>query len=268
MKIDKNIQKKFANRTFKPSASAWERLSVKLDEQPKQKKIGWFFYIRAAASILLLVSIGFYLFSDAQKDFIPKNEVVISPLKMKVIDENIEKIIKEIPIEEAFVKKDKVDNQLTFKKNLIEKKKSDILSKNNKLQNFNIKIIPKKELSVFVLLEEVPIALSMQKQSTKKDIFKQDLNSSIKVNSDDLLYAVTHSSEEVRKYYAKYNVNRDDVLKTIRNQLQESNLKINPDTILAEVERTIDNDVFHNNFIKSLKRAVTDIAAVIASRNN
>ena len=43
-KIDKNIQKKFVNRTFKPSNSAWERLSAQLDEQPKQKKNGWFFF--------------------------------------------------------------------------------------------------------------------------------------------------------------------------------------------------------------------------------
>lgn len=51
--IDQNIKKKFDNRTLEPSSSAWERLSVQLDEQPKQKKIGWFFYIGAAASILL-----------------------------------------------------------------------------------------------------------------------------------------------------------------------------------------------------------------------
>ncbi len=61
--LDNNIKEKLQNRTFQPSASAWERLSAQLDEQPKQKKRGWFFYIGAAASILLLITIGFQIFS-------------------------------------------------------------------------------------------------------------------------------------------------------------------------------------------------------------
>ena len=43
-KLDHSVKEKLANRTFIPSASAWERLSMKLDEQPKEKKRGWFFY--------------------------------------------------------------------------------------------------------------------------------------------------------------------------------------------------------------------------------
>ena len=83
-----------------------------------------------------------------------------------------------------------------------------------------------------------------------------------------MLYAVTHSSQEVKEYYAKYNLSRDDVLRTIKSELKKSNIKVNPNIILAEVERTIDDDDFQNNFMKSIKRRVTDIAAAIASRNN
>ncbi len=83
-----------------------------------------------------------------------------------------------------------------------------------------------------------------------------------------MLFAVTHSPQEVKTYYAKYNVNRDDVLKTIKSELKKSNLKVNPETILAEVERTIDEDDFQNNFMKTLKRRVSDIATAIASRND
>jgi hypothetical protein len=267
-KTDKNIQKKFENRTFKPSASAWERLSVQLDEQPKQKKIGWFFYIGAAASILLLVSIGMQLFSDDQKDFTPKNEVVISPIDIEAIDKNIEKSIKEVPPEEAIVRKYKDDHTNGFSKNVIGKKKNNVIPKNEKLQDFKIKFVPENEQLIVAKPQEIPNIILVKEESTKKDVYKQNLNSSIKINSDDLLYAVTHTSEEVKKYYAKYNVNRDDVLRTIRNQLKESNLKVNPNTILVEVERTIDDDIFQNNFIKSLTRRVSDIASAIASRND
>ena len=79
---------------------------------------------------------------------------------------------------------------------------------------------------------------------------------------------MTHSKEEVKAYYAKYNINRDEVLQSIQNQLNKSNFKIDANTILAEVERDIDEDDFQNNFMKSLKKRVSDIASAIASRND
>lgn len=267
-KIDKNIQNKFQNRTFKPSASAWERLSVQLDEQPKPKKIGWFFYISAAASVLLLVSIGIQLFSEDTKDFIPKNEVVVSPIDKTIINTNIDKFIKEVPSEEAIVKKDKVDKEIDLNTNAVVKKNNNALKKYKKSQK--IKIVSEKEKIIIAKMEALPIVHLAREEPIKNKIerLKQNPNVSIKVNSEDLLYAVTNSPEDVKKYYAKYNVNRAGVLKTIQNQLKESNLSVDPNTILAEVERTIDDDVFQNNFMKSLKRRVTDIASAITSRND
>ena len=85
---------------------------------------------------------------------------------------------------------------------------------------------------------------------------------------DDLLYAVTHSPKEVKAYYAKYNVNRDDVLRTIKSELKKLNIKVNLNLILAEVERNIIEDDFQNNFMKSIKRKVSDFAIALASRND
>ena len=110
--------------------------------------------------------------------------------------------------------------------------------------------------------------ISEFKQSLQFKEIEKDQNSSIKINADDLLFAVTHSQKEVKAYYAKYQINRDDVLKTIKSELKKSNLKVKPETILAEVERSIDDDDFQNNFLKNLKRKVSDIATAIASRNN
>jgi hypothetical protein len=267
-KIDKNIQNKFQNRTFKPSASAWERLSVQLDEQPKQKKIGWFFYISAAASILLLVSIGIQLFSEDTKDFIPKNEVVVSPIDKTIINKNIDKFINEVPLEEAIVKKDKVDNEADLNTNTVVKKSNNAIKKYKKPQK--MKIVPEKETIVIAKIEELPNVHPTKEEPVnyKTKGLNQDPKGSIKINSEDLLYAVTHSPEDVKEYYAKYNVNRAGVLKMIQNQLKEYNLKVDANTILVEVERSIDDDVFQNNFMKSLKRRVTDIASAIATRND
>lgn len=267
-KLDNNIKKKFENRTFEPSASAWERLSVQLDEQPKQKKIGWFFYIGVAASILLLVTIGIQVFNDDTEEIIPKEEIVISPIDTNIIDKKIKDFVNEIPIEEALVKENNVEVEAQ-KKSII-----NVISTKEKSQSRKIEFKSiKKEKTVIAKVEEESkinvISTEMEKSPIKKSkILKQDPNSTIKINANDLLYAVTHSPKEVKEYYAKYNVNREDVLKTIHNELKKSNLKVNPNTILAEVERNIDDDDFQNNFMKSLKRRVSDIASAIASRND
>ena len=290
-KLDNSIKNKLKDRTFEPSASAWERLSAQLDEQPKDKKRGWFFYIGYAASILLLVSIGIQLFSNTDDEFPTKDEIVLEQIDKDLIDKNLEKLKNEIPVEKAIVKNDAVEEQQEgssiIKKNVsligVEKTKKPIFIKNqDKIIiaktdfNKNINIITRKEEShkketktiIAKVKEKVPNVILKKEESLIKPKYKQDPKSAIKINSQDLLYAVTHSQKEVEAYYAKHNVSREDVLKTIKSELKKSNIKINPNTILAEVERTIGEEDFQNKFMKSLKRRVSDIATAIASRND
>lgn len=262
-KIDKNIKEKFANRTFKPSASAWERLSLQLNEQPKTKKFGLFFCTGIAASILLLVTISIQIFNNGSGVLIQKEETVISPIDKKQFDMKIDDQINQISFPEVLVK----NEVLELKKEIINLpviKNKNSVSKPDKFY--------KKNLSINQIVGNKDDVISNEIKKSKEilnhKILKQDPNSSIKINADDLLYAVTHSSKEVKAYYAKYNINREEVLKTIKSELKKSNLKINPKTILAEVERSIDDDFFENNFMKGLKKRVSDIAVAIASRNN
>ena len=282
-KLDNNIKQKLQNRTFEPSASAWERLSTQLDEQPKQKKRGWFFYIGAAASILLLVSIGIQVLSS-DKEEIKINEIIVdTKIDTNTIDEKIEQFINEIPVEKAIVKVDEVEEEqkVNYNENVIANKvkqshiNREITSSQtprndnteiaitNKMNN----VIPTKEESL-VKVVEISENHPTKEKKLKENTFKQDPNSKIKINSDDLLFAVTHSSKEVKAYYAKHNLTRDDVLKTIKSELQKTNIKVNPNTILAEVERTIGEEDFENNFLKSIKRRVSGIATALASRND
>ncbi|WP_298777689.1 hypothetical protein [uncultured Polaribacter sp.] len=261
--LDNNIKEKLQNRTFQPSASAWERLSAQLDEQPKQKKRGWFFYIGAAASILLLIMVGFQIFSKNDDQIMPENIIVKEILDVENIDKSIDKFINEIPKEEAIVKVDKVEENdknnatvILIKEEFYPKQKQVNIAKNDEINN--------KE-KVIVQVAKRDVILDEKKS---KNALQQNSNSRIKINSDDLLFAVTHSPQEVKTYYAKNNINRIEVLNTIKSELKKSNLKVNPETILAEVERTIIDDDFQNNFMKTLKRRVSDIATVIASRND
>lgn len=262
-KIDKNIQEKFLNRTFTPSASAWERLSVQLDEQPKQKKFDWFYYTKIAASIVLLFTVSVYFFSDQLKEKSPKEEIVISPSNKKNNEKKNEQLINEVAIPDALVK-----NQEVFvKKQIIN---SPVIASSKKILSTK-KSKVKSQLTEAIITtnikEDRKVSRTKEKYIPEK-IVSPDSKNSIKINADDLLYAVTHTPKEVKAYYAKYNTNREDVLKAIKNELKKSNIKVNPNTILAEVERNIDDEFFENTFMKSLKRRVSDIALVIANRNN
>lgn len=260
--IDKNIKEKLSNRSFTPSASAWERLSVQLDEQPKQKKIGWLFYASIAATIMLLFTVSTNFFSDDSKEISPKEEIVILPTDRIVIDEKIDQLINEVPTSQTLVK----NQEILVKKQIIH---SPVIASNKKQPTKKSKT--KKQLTNNIaktrINEGVNTSKKMEEYVPKKAVLPKS-NNSIKVNADDLLYAVTHTPKEVKAYYAKYNTNREDVLKTIKTELKKSNIKINPNTILAEVERNIDDEFFENTFMKSLKRRVSDIAFAIASRNN
>lgn len=270
--LDNKIKKKLENRTFKPSASAWERLSMQLDEQPKEKKRGWFFYIGIAASILLLVSIGIQLIADKEESLTPKEIIVDTPIDTNTIDNKIDKMFNEVPVEEAIVEIKKVEEEQIIDKPVIANKvkqsvfkKKNISLKTNDKDKIVIAKIDKKETNSISKLK----IISTEKDTSKSiKIIKQNPNSRIKINSEDLLFAVTNSTQEVKEYYTKYEVNREDVLKTVKSELKKSNIKINPETILTEVERTIDDDDFKNNFMKSLKTKISNIATAIASRNN
>ena len=93
-------------------------------------------------------------------------------------------------------------------------------------------------------------------------------NSVIHVDSGDLLYAVTHSQEEVLSYYNKKRLSRESILEIINNELEKSNLKVDPKTILAEVERTIHDTYLENNFLKSIQERISTLTTAIASRND
>ena len=122
-----------------------------------------------------------------------------------------------------------------------------------------------KKKTIVKALEKKPLIVALK---NKKNTFFEKSKSSINVNPNDLLYAVTHSQNQVEAYYAKHNVTKEDVLNTIKSELKKSNLKVNPNVILAEVENKIATDNYENNFLKNVKKRVSNIATAIASRND
>tara|TARA_B110000238_G_scaffold40289_1_gene42913 strand:- start:2285 stop:3091 length:807 start_codon:yes stop_codon:yes gene_type:complete len=264
-KLDTNIKEKFGQRKIAPSANAWERLSLQLDLQPKQKKKGWFWFASSAASVLILFSLGLYTFSSDSLENIPTKEIIVNQeIDTVQILNKIEAIFKDAPVENALVKSEKKENRTKMNSKVIAVKKINIiLPKKVVIQNI---ISKNNETTAVANVNKKNTFILPIKEVSKGEDFTNG-NSRIKVNASDLLYAVLNEPI-VEEEALKNNMSSAALLKMIKIELKKSNLKVDPKIILAEVESTIKNDIFQNNFLKSLKARITDIATAVASRND
>ena len=260
-KIDKIIKEKFENRALTPSVSSWERMENMLDVQQSQTKKKRYYFIGIAASIVMLLGIFFGLTKN-QMDEIknpPTQEqiIVTVPEKKPTIKtdnvKDVEELVKEVSTDNAVASVTKKNKEFKMPQSSLKSlEKTESIIASNENSNSSIK-------------NEVISIDNINNNASIKEPIKS--NARIQVNSDDLLYAVTHSPEEVKEYYANLKLNRNDVLDSIKIKLKKSNLKINPEVILAEVERSIEDDTYQGNFRNNLGRRISTIIVAVANRN-
>ena len=275
-KIDTNIKQKFAQRELAPSASAWERLSKELDGQPKHKKRGWLLYTGYAATVLILISVGIYTFSrNAIADEILENVLVKQEIDTVQILHKIDKVFNEVPLEKAIVKaaivKEKQLKTSILEKSSVEQSIAEIEADKilKKEADTPVLTIESKEIRSVVMVEEkkaifIPIKETIINKTTTQPILK----ARIKVNAEELLYAVTNESKYPLTISFERNINRAELLTTIKNELEKSNFQVDPKIILAEVELAIKEDFFQNNFLETIRKSITSFATAAVNRNN
>ena len=275
-KLDNNVKEKFGQREIAPSVSAWERLSAQLDGQPKHKKRSWFLYAGYAASILILISICMYTFSSDSIERMPLEDVLVKQeIDTVQILHKIDEVFNEIPIEKALVKseiiKEKQIDTFTSEKVSINLQiagieKDEILKKEVDMRVITIE--SKENRSVVKVEENKAVIIPITETITNKKRILQSINTRIKVNAEDLLFAVTNESKYPLTKSVERNMNSADLLITIKNELKKSNFKVDPKIILSEVEGTIEKDFFQNNFLKIIKTNLTNLARNVVNRNN
>ena len=275
-KLDNNVKEKFGQREIAPSVSAWERLSAQLDGQPKHKKRSWFLYAGYAASILILISICMYTFSSDSIERMPLEDVLVKQeIDTVQILHKIDEVFNEIPIEKALVKseiiKEKQIDTFTSEKVSINLQiagieKDEILKKEVDMRVITIE--SKENRSVVKVEENKAVIIPITETITNKKRILQSINTRIKVNAEDLLFAVTNESKYPLTKSVERNMNSADLLITIKNELKKSNFKVDPKIILSEVEGTIEKDFFQNSFLKIIKTNLTNLARNVVNRNN
>lgn len=94
--FEKNIKEKLNERKIQPSAQAWDKLEMMLnDQEVKTIKKSPRTYLFIAASILVFVSLGTFFFK-MNSDSIEPNVIQIQPTENLVIEENRNEEVEEI----------------------------------------------------------------------------------------------------------------------------------------------------------------------------
>jgi len=272
-KIDTNIKQKFAQRELAPSASAWERLSKELDGQPKHKKRGWFLYTGYAATVLILISVGIYTFSrNAIADEILENVLVKQEIDTVQILHKIDKVFNEVPLEKAIVKavivKEKQLKTSILEKSSVEQSIAEIEADKILKKEADTPVVTKEIRSVVIVEEKKAIVIPIKETIINKTTTQPILKARIKVNAEELLYAVTNESKYPFTISFERNTNRAELLATIKNELEKSNFQVDPKIILAEVELAIKDDFFDNNFLETIRLSIESFATAAVNRNN
>lgn len=283
--IDKIVSDSLKSRTIQPSNSSWERLSNQLDIAQEKKRKNWFLYVGYAASVLLLISVGFFMNTDDVLEPITPNTIVTAPVvdTTKFVKPTLQNTI---PTETVIVNVDEVEKKQPQNNTITKKRKPQIkqakIIENNPIiiadANVDIKKENKNKLDKNrIIIDSNSLLNSVDNSTTtvaktkieipkaSKKIFKQ---TDIKINSDALLFAATNPTKDINEFYKKYNVDRNDVLKNIQKELQKVNLKIDANTLLTDVEKKIDEDTFRNSFMQVVKGKITGLASAISNRNN
>lgn len=291
-KIDKIVRDSLQSRTIQPSDSAWERLSNQLDVLEAPKRINWFKYAGYAASVLLLISVAFFINTNDVTDPIKKNVIVTAPVidttefikpsfNNSVPQETV--IVKaEKPTEDAKNAKNKVHKQVGVAKKSTDVRVPNVVTENSRIVIAKHTSIDKKKTkndsSIRIKIDSDALLLAVTKNNQKveksttviipevsRKLLKQ---SKIKINSDALLYAVSNPNKDISEYYKKYHIDRNEVLRNIQKELNKVNLSIDAATLLTSVEKTIDEETFKKSFMQVVKGKITGFASAFANRNN
>jgi hypothetical protein len=91
-KIEKQCREKLNSREIQPSVQAWDRLDAMLsvgEEKKTKRSFGWLYI---AASVLILVSLGLFLFNPKNTEMQPVNDVVGTEIKNNSVQTERESI--------------------------------------------------------------------------------------------------------------------------------------------------------------------------------
>ncbi len=235
-KIEKQFREKLSSREIQPSAQAWDRLDAMLSvaEEKKTKRSPFlsFQFIGIAACILVLLTVGMFLFTQKNTNIEPQNNVVGTETKKDTVQNPTKN--NQTPIIENKIQTEAVassENQQSPNNNQ-RVSVNNQKTKNNQNQIINEKVIQNQKQEVIA-----------QNQTPKLDD-RIDIN----IKSDAVLIA-----------------DLDKTSKQTSNQ--KSNVKVDAKSLLSQVDGEVEY-TFREKMLNKMNKNYKEIKVALANRNN
>jgi len=226
------------NRNITPSEGSWEQLSEKMDAHENNGKGNYWLFLKYAAVIFVLVSVGFYFFK-------PANEVIKNPI---IVAPTLKEDIKNIPQinEEPEVLVAESSKNTEVKK---EQKQQPIM--HPKINN----------------IESEAIALNEPKEQAQPSNTINVEADKVETRTEEILIV-----EESLKYQdvdaeVEQLLNASKIKLTINRQISSKRI-VSAHTLLAEVEDDLDKDFKEKLFEKIVTTVKQPRKIVITDRGN
>ena len=234
-KLETQIKEQLNAREIQPSEMAWDRLDAMLSVAEEKKTTRFSFLsfqsIGIAASVLVLVSLGLFFFSQKEIVVKPENNVVVKEKTSdnNKINGNFNRINTKHQNQQVAVinnQQSTISNQQSAKSfNSINQKTTvnPVINQNKEIQFQNNEVIAQKELPVVEPQKEL-----ISKPST--------------VNTDDLLELTSKKSESKPK------------------------IKVNANSLLSQVDGELDQ-TFREKVLTRVSKNYQEVKVALATRN-
>jgi hypothetical protein len=236
--IEKQIREKLNAREIQPSAQAWDRLDAMLSVAEEKKTKRPFGFLFIAASILVFVTLGLFLFNQKDTEINNQNNVVDTETIVDTVKDPENNNLMPIKTKEQNEVVATVNNESSTHNSTPANTKSIISQKTNTNQN---QIIKNKEIefqnSTDVAQKDLP------KIETKKEVV---VNKSIK--SDEELLADLDNT----------------ALKSINSK---TTIKVDAKRLLSQVDGEVEHSFREKVYAKANKN-YQEIKVALANRNN
>jgi hypothetical protein len=253
-KLENQIREQLNSREIQPSAQAWDRLDAMLtvaEEKKTKPSFGWLYI---AASVLVLVSVGLFLFNQKDTGIPHQNNVVGTEIKKDSV-QNENRL--QVPIAEKTQ-----ENQVAAADN----KAIHNQSSNN---NQSASIINQKTTNT---RGEAERSVANQNQSNQiiKDKQIEFKNSSDVAIKD--LPKITEDKKPITVNRTNQSLSDEQLLASLdkmakQSTNQKSTVKVDAKSLLSQVDGEVEY-TFREKVINKISKNYKEVKVALANRNN
>lgn len=249
-KFENSIKEKFDNRTLKPSADTWDRLSERLNTEPKKKNNNAYWRLGLAASIVGVLLVSTFFFKKGSNEVVSPIEIVDMPKAIKVEQESsgnqeTTQLAGTPAAQNELNRKDELSTVELEKRDIQPNNRTAVSKTNPNSDNGLVKEINKP-------IKNAPKELSFEEQKV------QDVITQIQTLKNDS-NEVTDAEVEALLLAAQKEINQ--------NRLYDDNGKVDAKLLLADVEAEIDQS-FREKVFEALKEGFITVKSAVANRND